>query len=225
MKYNNAAKKLLLEIETLMKELNKQKTTLKNIKVYRTRKNNVKRKYNSTVNEFKRNHNQIYKNIGKTPKKLNSVPKVKNMNEALQNVWWNQYSKPTTPFENRLSGAIQKVQNSKKTKPSNVSNILNQGNFNSNETSQIKKLFPNQQVDSDRRLNVLSKLKGRKVGAILTYENAVQKEKQKRAARVQSNQTATADFEKRRVQNLLKNSGIKVTQSTSSTQKKVTVGK
>jgi O6-methylguanine-DNA--protein-cysteine methyltransferase len=177
------------------------------------------------VNEFKRNHNQIYKNIGKTPKKLNSVPKVKNMNEALQNVWWNQYSKPTTPFENRLSGAIQKVQNSKKTKPSNVSNILNQGNFNSNETSQIKKLFPNQQVDSDRRLNVLSKLKGRKVGAILTYENAVRKEKQKRAARVQSNQTATADFEKRRVQNLLKNSGIKVTQSTSSTQKKVTVGK
>lgn len=203
MKYNNAAKKLLLEIETLMNELNKQRLTLTNLKNYRAKTNKIKKNYNSTVNNYRSDYNRIFK------KPPNKIPKIKNMNKTLQ--------KPR--FENRLSGAIQKVQNNKKTKPSNVSNILNQGNFNSNETSQIKKLFPNQQVNQTRRLNVLSKLKGRKVSAILTYENAVQKEKQKRASRVQ----ATANFERRKVQNLLKNSGINVSQSTSSTQKKVTV--
>jgi len=57
----------------------------------------------------------------------------------------------------------------------------------------------------------------------LTYENAVKKERQKRAAVVKTQYNQTAAVEKLKVQSLLKNSGIKVSQSNSTSQKKISV--
>lgn len=148
MKYESTSAQLILEIQKLINEINKQKKTITNLKKYKKRKNNIKKKYNSTVVNFKRNHNKIFKNIGKTPPKLNQIPKVQNMNNKLQNIWWNHYSTPT-------------VTPKPVTKPT-VTPKLKQN---------VKPAAP----------------KG--------------------------------------VQTLLKNSGIKVTQSTSSSQKKVTVSK
>ena len=95
MKYESTSAQLILEIQKLINEINKQKKTITNLKKYKKRKNNIKKKYNSTVVNFKRNHNKIFKNIGKTPPKLNQLPKVQNMNNKLQNIWWNHYSTPT----------------------------------------------------------------------------------------------------------------------------------
>ena len=153
MKYESTSAQLILEIQKLINEINKQKKTITNLKKYKKRKNNIKKKYNSTVVNFKRNHNKIFKNIGKTPPKLNQLPKVQNMNNKLQNIWWNHYSTPTvTP----------------KPKP-------------------------------------------------VTKPTVTPKPKPKPVTKP----TVTP----KGVQTLLKNSGIKVTQSTSSSQKKVTVSK
>ena len=97
MKYESTSAQLILEIQKLINEINKQKKTITNLKKYKKRKNNIKKKYNSTVVNFKRNHNKIFKNIGKTPPKLNQIPKVQNMNNKLQNIWWNHYSTPSKP--------------------------------------------------------------------------------------------------------------------------------
>ena len=133
-------------------------------------------------------------------------------------------NKPLRTFEEKLKNSIQKVQILKKTNSSNVSEILSQDKFNYSETAQVKKLFQGeQQINQSRRLNILLKLKRKKVSEILTYENAVKKERQKRAAVVKTQYNQTAAVEKLKVQSLLKNSGIKVSQSNSTSQKKISV--
>jgi hypothetical protein len=133
-------------------------------------------------------------------------------------------NKPLRTFEEKLKNSIQKVQILKKTNSSNVSEILSQDKFNYSETAQVKKLFQGeQQINQSRRLNLLLKLKRKKVSEILTYENAVKKERQKRAAVVKTQYNQTAAVEKLKVQSLLKNSGIKVSQSNSTSQKKISV--
>jgi len=201
-KYENIASVLMLEIQTLINELKKQQITLENLKKYRVQKNKIKKTYNSTVVNFRQ----------ETGFKKNQVPKVRNMN------------KPLRTFEEKLKNSIQKVQILKKTNSSNVSEILSQDKFNYSETAQVKKLFQGeQQINQSRRLNILLKLKRKKVSEILTYENAVKKERQKRAAVVKTQYNQTAAVEKLKVQSLLKNSGIKVSQSNSTSQKKISV--
>jgi len=201
-KYENIASVLMLEIQTLINELKKQQITLENLKKYRVQKNKIKKTYNSTVVNFRQ----------ETGFKKNQVPKVRNMN------------KPLRTFEEKLKNSIQKVQTLKKTKSSNVSEILRQDEFNSSETAQVKKLFQGeQQINQSRRLHLLLKLRRKKVSEILTYENAVKKERQKRAAVVKTQYNQTAAVEKLKVQSLLKNSGIKVSQSNSTSQKKISV--
>ena len=201
-KYENIASVLMLEIQTLINELKKQQITLENLKKYRVQKNKIKKTYNSTVVNFRQ----------ETGFKKNQVPKVRNMN------------KPLRTFEEKLKNSIQKVQILKKTNSSNVSEILSQDKFNYSETAQVKKLFQGeQQINQSRRLNLLLKLKRKKVSEILTYENAVKKERQKRAAVVKTQYNQTAAVEKLKVQSLLKNSGIKVSQSNSTSQKKISV--
>ena len=133
-------------------------------------------------------------------------------------------NKPLRTFEEKLKNSIQKVQILKKTNSSNVSEILSQDKFNYSETAQVKKLFQGeQQINQSRRLHLLLKLRRKKVSEILTYENAVKKERQKRAAVVKTQYNQTAAVEKLKVQSLLKNSGIKVSQSNSTSQKKISV--